>query len=316
MNSSTHCFLLEAQAIHLDNPALFWAREPDQAFVRGIEHLGQLEPVLISRTHGQATLLAGFKRCLALGRLGRKIMALEIKVSDPFQKGLIYLLSNRGKALDHGRLISALRYFSGLNRLDSQIYSELGLEPGSRAEKLWLAWLELPVQWDRFLARGSICLESASALKRFCPEDLQALGPFFENLGWSKSNCLKFLDLIRETKTVQGLCTADLIQKLKLQTILDSDLSPKDKTNSIISALTTALYPVFTAMKKDTHKRLRSLAAGTGWKLSHPDNFESTRIHVSASVSSRADLKKAVHELQKIADSPEWESWPINPHEY
>lgn len=316
MHSSTECFLLNPEAVNLDNPALFWAREPDQAFVQAIENLGQLEPVLVTSKNGQAELLAGYKRCLALGRLGRKVMALEKNAPDPFFKGMIYLLSNSGKTPDQAEFISALRYFHGLNRLEPEVYTQLGLEPGSRVWKQWLSWLDLPVKWDQCLARGSICLESASILQWFCPEDRQALLPFFENLSWSRNNCLKFLNLVRENVTMKKMSVSELFQQVQLYAVLDSPLSPKDKISSVISTLTRSAYPFFAAMKTRLERRLQHIASGTAWKLSHTDSFENTRINFSISVSNPEALNRALDDLQKIAESGKWKPWPVNPHEH
>ncbi len=311
MNKNTELLLISPEKITMTEPCLFWAREPDQDFVRSIERFGQMEPVLVMSKPEKKVLVAGYKRTRSLMHLGRDIIALEIPPAEDYWKGIVYLLSNQNQILDPGKTILALRYFQSAGNLSQEVWTQLHIKPGSKIQTLWQNWLELPLVWDGLLAGGNISVECSRILKHAGPDDRQCLFPFFSRLSWSRNNSINLLSWLDETarKDHKGMC--QLIDELKLASILDKDLSPQDKIKSILKLAFQARYPLLSTMKNDLEHRLRSTAAGSGWRMEHRDEFESTEIHLFTRISSKHDLKKALDELEQIYQSGALDDWPV-----
>ncbi|MFP4107801.1 MAG: ParB/RepB/Spo0J family partition protein [Desulfonatronovibrio sp.] len=311
MNKAPELLLISPKEITLSDPCLFWAREPEQDFVRSIERIGQIEPVLIMDISGRKTLVAGYRRARALIRLGRDIMALEIPPAGEYQKGLVYLLSNQNQSLNPGKIIPALRYFQSAGSLSQEVWTELEIKPGSKMQTLWQNWLDLPFAWDTLLAQGNISLECSRTLKHAGPEDLQCLFPFFSRLSWSRNNSINLLTWLHEKARMDHKGLRQLVEELNLASILDTDLSPQDKIKTILKLAFQARYPVLSTMKNDLEQRLRSTAAGSGWRVEHRDEFESREIQFSTRINSRHDLKKALAGLERIYQSGALDDWPV-----
>lgn len=311
MINLSQIIMLAPDRINISDPCLFWAREPDEDFLQSVKNLGQTEPVLIVTGSREKVLVAGYKRTLALRSLGREIMAMEIPPADPYSRGLIYLATNHGQALDQEKIIPALRYFSSINSISGEVWKRVGVAADSKIQGLWQSWLALPLSWDRLLALGNISLESSRILKNLGNEDLEALYPFFAELSWSKNNCLNLLTWLSEKARMEQTKPADVIKGLELEKILKTGLSPADKIKSILRIVFQARYPVLSEMKNHLNPGLRSISAGTGWRFEHKDEFESTEIEISARIKSRQDLEKALAGLEKIFESGVLEDWPV-----
>lgn len=315
MNNIRQIIMTAPESIDLSDPCLLWARRPDEEFIQSVKDLGQVEPVLVSIDQGETILIAGYKRVLALKYLGRKVMTVETALPDPYSRGLIYLATNYGQTMTQDRIISALRFFAESGIISDKVWKLLGIAPKSRPQVLWQNWLTLPSSWDRLLARGSISLESAAILKKLNMKELELLRPLFAELRWSRSNCFNLLTWLTEKAGMDNTGPGQVVENLGLDDILNSGLSPADKIKSILMIVFQARYPVFSDMKHRLDLGLRSVSAGTGWRLEHRDEFESTAIEISARIKSGQDLEKAVLELQEISRSGVFEQWPVKPDE-
>ncbi len=297
--------------INLTDPCLFWAQEPGEDYIQNIRELGQAEPVLIMAGPSEKILVAGFKRVKALKALGEKVLALKIPPADSRSKGLIYLLTNQGQTLDQARIISCLRYFSGLGDISEQIWKLLGIDPGSKIQGLWQSRLSLPPDWDRLAAENKICLECSQVLEHTSPEDLDILYPFFKELSWSRGNSLNLLTWLTEKSRMDQAPLSAYIEKLKLEQVLYSRLSPNDKIKIILKKVFQSRYPVLSQLKNDLAQRLGRISRGSRWRIEHKDEFESQQIQISTTINSQKDLEKALSQLEQISKSGVFDDWPV-----
>lgn len=312
MDNTSELILISPDKVTLSDSCLFWASEPDHDFVSDIERFGQIEPALIMNKSGQKILVAGYKRTRSLMQLGRDIIALEIPPAGDYLKGLFYLLSNQNQVLDPGKTVLALRYFQAADNISPEVWTHLRIKPGSKIQTLWENWLELPPAWDDLLAEGNISVECSRILKQTGPDELQCLFPFFSCLSWSRNNSINLLTWLYEKARKEHKDLCQVIDELKLASMLDKALSPQDKIKSILKLSFQARYPVLSAMKNDLEHRLRSAAAGSGWRMEHKDEFESREIHLFTRINSKHDLKKVLAGLDQIYQSGALDDWPVN----
>lgn len=302
---------LAPEEINLSDPCLFWAEEPDQEYIHNIEEFGQIEPALFIAQDSEKILVAGYKRTLALKLLDRKVLALEIPMADSCLKGIIYLLSNQSQVFDQAKIIHALRYFASIDHLSEEVWKQLKLNPGSKIQRLWQSWLTLPGSWDKLLSKNNICLECSQFLEQTAPEDLDLLYSFFADLSWSRGNSTNLLTWLTEKARMDRASLSQVIEKLNLEQILNSGLSPNDKIKSILKSVFQARYPVLSQLKNDLAQKLGNISRESRWKIEHQDEFESRKIQFSTLIASQKDLEKALSQLEEIFRSEAFKDWPV-----
>ncbi len=306
------CLLtLDPENLGVEDPCLFWAEAPDKRFVRDIDRLGQVSPVLVMNDSGRNILVAGYKRTLALIKLKRRILALQVSMTDDYTKGLLYITSNHGHPVDQGMIVRALRYFASIDSITEEVWELLGVKSGSKDQTLWKTWLNLPLPWDRLLAQGSLSLECAPMLETISSTDLVTLFPFFSELSWSRNNSINFLTWLTEKSRMSNTDTTAIIDSLELENVLKSHLSPGDKIKKILNLLYQSRYPVLSGMKKNLEKRLDSATRESGWRIEHRDDFESREIIISTKIKNPNDLSNAITRLEKFASSGIFDNWPV-----
>lgn len=315
MNIPYQASSISPHDLNIDDPCLLWAQQPDADYIENIKHIGQLDPALITTQGSGKTLIAGYKRCMALKVLGRNILTLELDSTDSYTKGLIYLSSNYGRPLKPGMIIAALRYFSDLNNLDNFIWKNLDITPGSKAQELWLSWIKLPQPWDEILAKANISLECAPILLKMSKNDLSFLYQFFSTLSWSRNHSINFITWLQEKSIIEQTEIFQLKIMPQLKALLDSELSPNDKIKSIMKKLYSIRYPLMFEMLERLDSRIKEAVAGTKWRFEHKDNFESQDITITRQIKNQEDLQKAAEQLEAIAGSNTLKNWPVNINE-
>lgn len=289
-------------AAHIDTtgPWLFWSAPPSPALRRSLERHGQLEPVLVDAGGAAPVLVAGAARVAALLDAGKDVLCLDLGPLDPAARGLAYLQSNIGGEPTDAQLVAALRYFSAIPAADmAPVLESLGLEPRSKRLRLAEAWLSMPADRDRLLT--SVPLACAELLAGFPAGELAELEPLFDGLSWSRGNAVNLLTWLRETCQRDGLRAGALLDDCCLRDILAAGLSPKDAMARITQEVRLRRYPQLSALEREFAETTRRVAAGTRWRLSQPDQFESDAVELTARVKSPDELRAASAELARMA---------------
>lgn len=291
-----------ASDMDVTGPWLFWSAPPTEALRASLERHGQLTPVLVDAGGGRPVLVAGAARTAALAGLGREVLCLDLGPLSGEARGLAYVQSNAERELTDGRLVSALRYFDSLPDCDMETVQEaLGLDARSKRLRLLRAWLRLPLRWDGLLGAGAVPLACADLLEAFAPQDLDALEPLFSGLSWSRGNAVNMLAWIREVCLRDGVGVGAVLAGAGLETILAAGLSPKDAMARIAHEVRRVRYPALTGMERDFAEAARRVSAGTAWRVTQPDLFESDAVELSVRVTSPDALRRAGAELVRMA---------------
>lgn len=293
---------IPAAEIEGTGPWLFWSAPPSEALRRSLERDGQLVPVLVDASGSRPVLVAGAARLAALADAGRGALCLDLGPLDDLARGLAYARSNLGRELTDGQVVAAMRYFASLPQADSgQALEVLGLEPRSKRLRLIRAWLTLPLQWDLFLAAGSVPLACADLLEGLSPAGLQALEPLFVGLSWSRGNAVNVLTWLKEACAREGVGVGEFLDACGVGEILAAGLSPKDAMGRITQEVRLRRFPRLSDMERDFSEAARRVASGTRWRIVQPDLFESNAVEFSARPTSPAGLRELSAELARIA---------------
>ena len=294
--------------IGIDGPWLFWPTEPSPTLRRSLETHGQLQPVLVDGSGSKPLLLAGRARVLCLRDLQRPAFCLDLGTTDAWTRGVVSAQSNAGLEVGDGQAVAALRYFLGLDSGAAlQVFDILGVDPRSKRAGLLLSWLELPPVWDGLLLAGHVPLAGADALRAMGPDDLSELLPLFGGFSWSRGNALNLLNWLRETGARNRCSVRSLLQEAGAAAAIAAGLSPKDAMARIVGEVRRLRYPRLDSMERNFTDAAKAMTAGTAWRLTQPDQFESNGVELSLRVKDRAALGRAVQDLVDMAGRAEWE---------
>ena len=299
-SAETKLLRCPASRIDASGPWLFWAAPPSPELVRSLEKHGQLAPVLVDASGPEPVLVAGAARVAALAAMGRDILCLDLGTLDEATRGLAYLQSNIDHEPDDARVVAAMRYFRTIPGADMDpVYQSLGLEPKSKRLRLIEAWLALPKSWDRHLR--SVPLACAQLLAAFPAGELPQLEPLLDGLSWSRGNAVNLVTWIRETCLRDGTGTGEMLEGCGVPEILAAGLSPKDTMARISHEVRRKRFPRLTALERDFAEAARKVSAGTRWRLTQPDQFESDTVELTVRVKNPAELRAASTSLADMA---------------
>ena len=305
MTASPSLRTIPSEEVDTTGSWLFWAKPPDDAFLRSIAEQGQLEPVLITEESRIPLLVAGYKRVLACRALEREVLALPLGRLERITKGRIYLESNRQCCPDVSDIVLAGRYFYNLLQtkdLMGLVQEIAGAEAGKKLPELITTWLCLPPEWDEFLQSGHIPVQAAETLVRLSAEDLASLHPFFRELRWSKNNAQQFLTWLEEAASRERTTLSRLIEWNGLQRILEQKLSPKDKIQRLVQKARETRYPYLCGLEAEFASVTKEVESTSPWRISPDKSFESDRVHLAVFLGSRQELQNAAQELNRLLE--------------
>lgn len=299
---------LPAAGIDCSGAWLFWAEPPDAAFVRLMETMGQLEPVLVAQEQGCYRLVTGYKRVLACQKLQRPVRC-RIMTADDRMKGRVYLHLNRQRRITGSGLVRALRFFQAVPGCKDRtgLESEFeGLIP-AKMLKVLLHWLHLEPFWDAGLHAGRVPFEAGPILSGLEPLDRQACEPFFTELAWSWNKARQFLTQLLESAKRDGLQPAALLRQERLAEILGKELSPNDCLKALLQRSERIRYPVLTRLEHSFQTVQADSVRKTRWRILPEQHFESNGFVLQTRISSPQDLERSLGQLQRLSEQGAFE---------
>lgn len=302
---------LAPESIDCTGPWLFWKEDPGPELADSLTGNGQLLPVLVRDGEHGPELVDGLKRVTFLKRQGRSVLARFVTAeADP---GVLYVEVNGvgGGFVGEARAVTAWRYFQDRDVLPGRAAVLLGTSPRSRQWRQILEWGALEPVWDTLLSQGHVALAHAPLLGRMTADDRAALEGVFEKLAWSRNNGQNLLTWLWEMSRSRGTTAARIIQELGLVSLMDQDLSPKDRISRILDTVRQARYPELTGLERDFGARSREVTVGTRWKVRPGDAFETGAVELSVRLKTRQEMDRAVQDLKRMHRDRIWELiWP------
>lgn len=290
---------------------LFWPVKPSEALSKSIEEFGQMTPVLAMETEDGLELIAGQARAEALRALELPVMVRLVTNANAIDKGRLYLTDNAHRVLDDGMKLNALAYFRPLmdeKTLVSDIFPRLGIKPKSKDAKLFLTWLDLDETWQAHLCSGHVPLAAGGPLSRMDATERKAIEPLFANFSWSRSNAVNILTWLFETAKMQSKSMAEIMEGAGLNAILKEGLSPKDAIAKLTAAGRVARYPELSRLQEEFSRAAREITAGTKWRMTQPNNFETGGSELIIQVKNADQLAKAVKDLEAMSELSPWKT--------
>ncbi len=296
---------LDPEEIFCDGEWLFWKEEPSYKFVESIKKVGLIFPVIVSEDQNKYVLICGYKRVKACILLKQKVKALLISTQDPLTRGQIYFYSNVFGTISSAKLIRPLRFFK--KYMNEEEFCDF-------LEDLKAFWdprviynldicTRLPTSWDELFEQNMISLELSELLVKFDLKELSLIRPLFNNLKWSFSNAKRFLKYILEIKRMTKNSLKEILDKSQILSLIEKDLSPKDKIDKILDSLRKMRFPTLSEVEKEFKELKRDLEKKTLWKINVDIGFESDKINLTTSIDSIDQLKEASVQLNSLIES-------------
>lgn len=315
MQLSQEIITASADSIICTGSHLFWAGADNASLADSIREFGQASPVLVRETEQGLELIAGHARVSVLRALGQPVLVRLVLDADERDMGMLYLMDNAGRSIDDGMRLAALQYFASLmdeKTVKSEILPRLGIKPKSKDGRLLFDWFSMPENWQAHLAAGSVPLAAAGPLGRMSEADRDAVEPLFAGFSWSRSNAVNVLTWLFETSRMVGKPVAEVMEQAGMTEILRQGLSPKDAIARLCAAARTVRFPELSTLQDRFVKLAGGLTAGTRWRMTQPNNFETGGSELTVQVKDAAQLERAVEELDTMAKASAWdEIWGL-----
>ncbi|WP_031479545.1 ParB N-terminal domain-containing protein [Maridesulfovibrio frigidus] len=288
---------------------MLYPSSSDGDFKASIMAAGQLVPVLVEIDGSKAKLIAGRSRVAAAESLGLSVKAVAVKAGDDVSRALIHLEENRSRVADDALKLSVFRYL--YTRMDKKELSQrvgplLGIKPKARDMKLWLEWMELSHDFDGVLKDGNIPLAAVTVLSKLSDDDKATVLPYFQNLGWSRSNAVNFLTWLYETSRRDSKPVATILEENDLPLARENE-SPKDGVARLCKSAKQIRYPAFSELLKAQEKIVSEICVGTKWRVESVGNFETGEVMLQTRFKSREVMQRAIEDLSSIQKSGGWD---------
>lgn len=315
MQLSQEIITASVPSLDTEGPHLFWAAPPSKALAESIREFGQMTPILAMETDSGLELIAGQARTAALREAGLPVMVRLVTDANALDKGLLYLTDNSHRTVDDGMKLTALAYFRPLmdqKALVNDIFPRLGIKPKSKDAKLFLTWLDIDDTWQNHLRSGHVPLAAGAPLSRMDATDRKAVEPLFANFSWSRSNAVNILTWLFETAKMQSKSMVEILESAGLNDILKEGLSPKDAIARLTAAGRVARYPELSRLQDEFARAAREITAGTKWRMTQPNNFETGGSELTIQVKNADQLATAVKDLEAMRALSPWETiWEL-----
>ncbi len=267
-----------------------------------------LIPVLIQECDNGYDLIWGYEILHPILNTPTQVKGLCIQAND-LEKGLINLCLLPNIFQGKEKFIVCARYFQGILPKDRQrdffykVFREYLL---NKEIALLLNWINLPQCFDPLALSGNISLDMTSYILRFNAMEQVLFVPFFNKVRWGKNKARIFLDLVFELSRGKGLSVKDILRPLT--EILDKDLSPNDKIQSILEHLRDMRYPSIRRIRQEFDNRVSNIfTKHKGIKIIPSKGFETDELILQIRIDRSCSIKELAQIL--LDSSPGFEEF-------
>jgi ParB family chromosome partitioning protein len=283
------------------------------ALKASLETVGLLAPPhLRPRGDGRWEAVAGWKRLLAAGELGRQTApAFLLPPETPeFVCLLISLHDNAARALNPWeQAFYAARLCEHLPPEDvaRRYLPLLGMAPAPRLLERLLQAARLPDPWPPLMAAGRLSMSAAALLAGWPPEAQAAAWPYLGALPFTHRAQEEFLEGVELLARRQGVGLTDLLAAPELAgPLADPGLSPAARTEEVRRRLKEWLSPELRRAQAAFREGLRQLglAGHPRLRLEPPPAFEGADFRLTVTFADAAELRRLLGKVQSLAATP------------
>lgn len=256
-------------------------------------------PIVTIRENGNVEIVTGYRRILALKKLGVKsVICLDISGSDKTDLDLLLINIHDNRFARNLNIVEksmalnrAVRFRTGENEYDQELLSLLEIH---RKELLIIKRIEsLPDTVKSLLADNSVSFKAFEVLSDTCDEE--SVNACIKAISKLKLNYNQQLHLIEYTSDLSSITRrsfTDVLSDMTLQDIInDPGKNIPQKAKEFINTLREQRFPDLSGYEKIFNRKVGALQLPGNIKISHPQYFESEGFQLQINFKSGNELK-------------------------
>lgn len=277
-----------------------------------ISAIGLLTPPLLIEKESSYTVICGFRRIAACRSLCIETIPARILSHDsPMAFAARVAISENAlqrnlNIVEQSRAYDLILRCVGAEADIWEMAKSVGLPHNQAALERLRAVAAMPEFLQKAILDGTLAVPVAIELDLWDRKDAQIVEELFRQITPGLNVQRELLTLFLEISLRDDLCIAQLIGNREIASVLESDVtSAPQKVQAIRLLLKKVRYPELSRRETVYHQSLKSLKLNTHLQLTPPRFFESNTYRLTATITSRRQLKSLLPELNRLIDHPD-----------
>lgn len=275
-----------------------------------IREVGLVHPPCIAlETRGPLEIVTGYRRVLALKRLGWSEVTCE-DVSEllpsPLERLLFAFHENRAvrsfNDVEKAMILKRLETHLGKRDVLERFMPMLGLPCHEKTLDFYLNLAGMKSEYLDGLAEGRLSLHGARSLLELEPESAQCAFRTILNLELNFNQQLQFFDIMIDLCKKEGLNFAQILGAEPFRSVLESRrLNKPQKAKKLLEELQTRRYPRLKKAEKRFREQIERLSLPYGTRIDHPAYFEAPGYRLEVGFTDGKNLMEKLLHLSRIS---------------
>ncbi len=289
---------------------IFTLRPEIDGLVASIGRIGLTHQPLLQRKKNGFRLVTGYRRILALKKLG--VRGFQTKIVEggvtELRLFLFNLYENLGTRfldeVEKSTVMEKLIDQFGLpgNKVRDEFLPLLGLGRSDKVLKLYLGLAKMEEKIKDEVASGKVSLEAVNLLAQIPESEREKIFHWIKRLRLSKNWQKEFLLLLGDLAKLKGLSPSEILEKNpKVEEIMAREDWPLPvKAKKIEEHLKGERYPIYRKAEEEYKKVVEELKLPPNLSLNPPPYFEGDIYELKIKFRDKADLKEAIGYLSHL----------------
>lgn len=273
-----------------------------------IDAAGLLNQPVVWRQQGRVHVVSGYRRVLALRRLGMSTVECRVIPSSTSRSRCMLLnfhdnlatrpLNQVEKAMACARLSS---FFPRREVIDRYMPA-LGLPSHEKTLELYLAIdAEPDGEIKQALASGQMSLKATAALLNLDAPAKKAFFDLFSSVRFNLNQQIQIIDMFCDISGMTGIGLSILIEEKELRTIVDSrTMNRPQKARAVLDYCRRRRYPSLHAAENRFRSIVGRLGLPSEVSILHPEYFEASDFRMEVKFKDGTHLKNLLARLNRL----------------
>lgn len=274
--------------------------EPDNNLTSSLKLIGQINPVTVTSTNDDITLVTGWKRVLALRKSGRKEVTAKVIPSERVSaESLLFTIYTDNKErfteLDKAELVNKFRvlYEYSDEEILNSVFPNISVKPSKHNLKKFTSVAMLDNGIKKLFYDDHLTFEQLVMLSELQDEHYRKVifERVFKKLRFNNNETREILREVYEIAKRESISYESCIESL-----LPGSSTNVNK-NELKKMIKFRRYPGLSEAEQKFSERSKRLESVDSIKLFHHPYFETNEIELRIRVKDIAELKKTVEKL-------------------
>ena len=279
-----------------------------QPLWESIKTIGLVNPPCIAEDEkGRIEVISGYRRILALKRIGRSaILCEDLSSALPSAKErlLFAFFENLGtRDFNDAEKAMILKRLKPLFPEEHILKRFMPLLSLPCHEEAFTLYLTLAAKGDAFMdavARGRLCLKAAKSLMELNHESEACAFQCIMDLMLNVNQQMQFIDIMIDISEIEGSSFSRILKAAPVAAVLKSRrLNRPQKARRLLEELRRQRYPRWMAAEKRFQKKVEELHLPGGVRMDHPPYFEAPGYRLEMPFLDGGDLMKKLRQLSE-----------------